>query len=281
MSDVPQSWQVGRSDISPCDNEGLDRDPRGILWMWEQPNKRFTYVLGCDPTQGITGWHRSLRTRDDAKTDNGAIVVVRKGDGTPKHPDVQVAEYAAPVDPYELAVVTNIIGRIYGGDSEDEQAMATIEVYPGPGWATLKEMRDKYGYTNFYVWMRDNGLRMERTRQVGWLSNKHTNRDLFVWCLRHIGMKGFEPRSPWLVEEFADAVADLDLAKIRATYGHHDDRMRAAFLAIFTAHEMENPTAANSQGAEELNKPDWQRSGVTLEQMMEEASDRFAELSED
>src|SRR5438105_4562479 len=113
------TYQVGNFDIAQT--EITDRDPRGAIWMWEPYRNGHTYVVGVDPTVGITGWHRSLRTRDDHATDNGAIQVIRCG-----NPDVQVAEYAAPVDAIELAPVVNLLGRLYGQGQEDGQALVII-----------------------------------------------------------------------------------------------------------------------------------------------------------
>src|SRR5262245_61875959 len=106
--------------------------------------------MGVDATQGRTGWNRYNRQEDDSAVDNGAIEILRCGRGEPGHPGfiphAQVAEYAAPIDPYDLATVANALGRLYGGRDEDGQALAIIEVYPGPGGPTQRTMMEKYGY---------------------------------------------------------------------------------------------------------------------------------------
>ena len=134
----PAEYRVsGKHRIIKSTEEVYDGDPRGIIWLYEPPSPRARYVMGVDASQGRTGWSRYNRTEDDSEIDNGAIEVIRLGTGEPGHPgftpDVQVAEYAAPIDPYDLATVANTMGRLYGGRNEDGQALAIIEVYPGPG----------------------------------------------------------------------------------------------------------------------------------------------------
>src|SRR5262245_12713784 len=104
--------RVGSAELQRADPE--DTDPRGLVHIYEPPRPTATYVLGVDPTVGITGWNRHLRTQSDEKVDNACVQVIRVGT-----PDTQVAEYAAPIDAYELATVVNFLGRMYAGANED------------------------------------------------------------------------------------------------------------------------------------------------------------------
>src|SRR5690348_8215507 len=56
-----------------------DRDPRGQLLVWEPPSDNADYIAGVDPTMGILGWNRQLRTDEEEKHDNAAIEVFRRG----------------------------------------------------------------------------------------------------------------------------------------------------------------------------------------------------------
>jgi hypothetical protein len=68
---------VGSLDkMEPIEYDG---DPRGIVWIWEPAISGATYVIGVDPTVGRTGWNRYSRVKEDAKTDNGAIEVIKVG----------------------------------------------------------------------------------------------------------------------------------------------------------------------------------------------------------
>jgi hypothetical protein len=60
--------------------DDLSQDPRGVAWMWEPPRKNAAYVMGIDPTVGITGWSRHSRVANDSEID-------RQRDRQRLHPD--------------------------------------------------------------------------------------------------------------------------------------------------------------------------------------------------
>src|SRR5215469_12921889 len=95
MSIAPQAFYVGTNSIQRTTEsaESVFQDPRGLLLMWHEPKNDAEYVIGCDPTMGITGWTRSGRKDGDEKTDNCAIEIFQpdaiklylfEPDGTPK-----------------------------------------------------------------------------------------------------------------------------------------------------------------------------------------------------
>lgn len=262
--------RVGKQLIQPLDPSLLDLDERGILWVYEDPRPNAIYVIGVDVSQGITGWKRELRTQDDYRTDNTAVEVVRVG--IHGAPDTQVAEYAAPIDAYDAAPIVNALGRIFCGSQEDGQALVIIEVYPGPGWATQRELISKFGYSNLYVWRYEDSFVAKRSTKLGWYASKASNRDLFLKCIRHIRRGKFLVHSEALLDEMADATGDYESTSIRAMYGAHDDRLRAAFLSIWAAHEwnleIDAPESAEVVAAA---GPDFQRSDVSYEQMCADA----------
>jgi len=214
------------------------RDVRGIGLIWEEPSPRHTYYVGVDPTQGITGWNRHLRSKGDKSTDNGVIEVIRLG--ARGEPDAQVAEYAAPVDAEDLARVVNYMGRMYAGANEDGQAEVIIELTGGHGVITQRELISRYGYQNLFLWKTLDGATVKRTMHIGWQATKDSNMALFSRCLRHVNNNRILVRSPWLVDEFADCTSDWVLGTLRAKWGRHDDRVRAIFLAIWAAHSWAN-----------------------------------------
>jgi hypothetical protein len=215
------------------DIAGWDRDPRGIFWMWEPPDPRERYILGVDPSFGRTGWNRFSRLEEDLGTDNGAIVVLRRG----KHglPSVQVAEYAAPIDPFELAYIANIVGRVYGqGDEDtDHQAQIIHEGFPGPGPSFTRQIMD-LGYGNLWRWQYFADLNVKPTQAVGWQATDRTNQQLWAKCSRHLIKGGTRMRSPALQEEYCDVVilpGKHWAASVSAR--RHDDRVRAHCLALW------------------------------------------------
>jgi hypothetical protein len=239
-----------------------DGDPRGIVWMWEPPDPRRRYVLGCDPSVGRTGWNRYDRCREDAKTDNGAIEVIRVGANGIR--DVQVAEFAAPIDAFDLAYVINTLGRLYAGEEED-QCKTIIEVSPGPGAGTLQQCLE-LGYTNHFRWEYYGDSPATPTKALGWHASNRTNRDLWVKASRHLVLDNVIVNSPWLTEEFADCRMNLD-KNYGENPGGHDDRVRAFNLALWIA----NSWSMNIERTQEIvattPEVDWQTSDMQYDEI--------------
>lgn len=269
---LPAALYVGHSSIREYDEEPwseIERDPRGLLLMWEAPQKNAKYVLGCDASEGITGWSRGTRTDDDYKTDNGVIEVFKingqrelvwdekaEKDFDKKNPgqrkeriplidshtrqqaihyrDVQVAEFAAPCDAVEIARVANVIGRIYRGEEEDE-AELIWEAYPGCGMMTTQELL-RLGYGNLWHWEYLTDV-VEETNRLGWRSNRESMKILWFRIRRHLMQKNVVIRSQWLLNELSGAEIDMNKMRARAAYGHHDDRLWAASFALWAGHE--------------------------------------------
>lgn len=301
MNQSLTTYRVGKYGLEVSDYD--PRDVRGLLLCWEPPQEICDYSMGVDPTAGVLGWTRRTRTDEDYKHDNAAVEVLRvggykeevtkddKGKTTLVHmvkqPDVQVAEWVGPIDAQDLAYIANFIGRLYSGNHEDKQALATIEVYPGPGWLTQREMHDKYGYTRFLPWLQEGKNMLQRdTGKRGWISNQHTRRDLWVRCGGHLKRRKAILRSKWLVEEMVACTPDNFIAlTARAARlgksGLNDDRVVALMLAIWAANEWvigAEPTEPARLTRED--EPDWQRSAMSSEDLERVWADRVAELQE-
>src|SRR5262245_34744691 len=280
----PSEYRVGKHRIvhDKIDTTDLS-DPRGIIFLYEPPNPRYKYVIGVDATQGRTGWSRFSRTEDDSKIDNGAICVLRLGRGEPGTPqftsDAQVAEYAAPIDPYDLAKVVNFLGRLYSGRDEDGQCPCIIEVYPGPGGPCQVTLKERYGYTNFYRWQYlDTGQQTERRNDEGWYSNRQSVQHLWTRGLRYLQRRQVVLRSPYLVEELADCSMDLIKLRGQASTGH-DDRVTALLLAIWYGHnwtfDVESDTTTRATAGPVV---EWQATDISSDRMYESWDQRWEEL---
>ena len=255
-----------------------DGDPRGITWIFEPPNRTSTYMMGVDPTLGRTGWSRYSRVKEDRRTNNGAIEIVRVGkdiilpDGTPSRtPDIQVCEYAAPIDAFELGFVANILGRLYAGTEED-QCEAILEVYPGPGGMTMRQMVD-LGYTNLWRWQYYADLMMGESK-VGWQATTKSVRDLWAKSARHLILRRVKIHSPFLVEEYADArMNDVKgYAESPNNDKGHGDRMRAFNLALWAGNkwdmDIERTKEDVTQAQQKVMDP--QRSDMSMSQIMDQ-----------
>ena len=285
----PRVLHVSGSSIEDYTSESwedIDRDPRGLLLMWEPPNKRSKYIMSLDPTEGITGWNRGTRSDNDHKTDNGAIEIFEvdgiseplfkigdKGEKIPDidpvtkrqrklYRDVQVAEFAAPCDAVEIARVANVLGRIYAGE-EDDQCVLIHEAWPGPGVLTTQELI-RLNYGNFWMWQYIDST-AEDTNRIGWRSTRESQKLLWYRARRHLMNRGALIRSKYLLDEYANAEIDMDKMRARAAYGYHDDRFQAANMAFWAGHEWTMETDRSNEQVSEVVVTDYQRMAPGLD----------------
>jgi len=284
MSTLPDAFYIDGSNLvqSEESDEALDDDPRGVLWMWAEPSSRAKYILGCDPTQGITGWTRGTRAVGDNKTDNAVIEIFEvDGDMVPMigkdgklvkdengkvklhYVDVQVAEFAAPIDAVEIARVINVVGRLFRGDAED-QCEAIIETYPGPGMLTLQELL-RLNYENLWQWERIADGRAEQTTAIGWHSNMQSQKVLWMRSRRHLMSHKARIQSKWLMDEYSNAVVDPNTMRARSSYGMHDDRIQAASMCFWAGHKWTYDVEPSVPMVTPTKEVDFQRFAPTLD----------------
>jgi len=268
---LPSGSSIHEFDEEPW--EDIERDPRGILLMFEPRRSGAKYIMGMDSSEGITGWSRATRQPDDKKIDNGAIEVyeigairepvwkIENGKKVPEidkrtrrqkihFRDVQVAEFRAPCDAVEIARIANIIGRIYH-DDDGEPAELIWESWPGCGMLCTQELlRLQYG--NLWHWEYISDV-AEETDRLGWRSNRESMKLLWYRTRRHLMQENVVIRSKWLRQEYADAVIDYDKMRAMADYGDHDDLMMASNLALWAGnrwtYEMESSQEVATENA--------------------------------
>lgn len=279
------TYKIGKWGLEVDEHD--EKDPRGQLLVWEPPSEHAAYVIGVDPTMGILGWNRYMRTAEEEHHDNAALEVFRVGawkDGQ-KQPDVQVAEWVGPLDAEDLAYICNFVGRMYAGNSEEQQALMAIEVVPGPGWLTQRVLKDQYGYERFLRWLKEGANMLQQdTGKMGWYSNASTRRDLWIRGAGHIKRRKVVINSKHFVEEMVACRPDnfLALTARAARTGQsqmNDDRVVAGLIALWTANEWQigqEPTepAPRTDTAE----PDWQLSSLSAEDLAQAWDDRVADL---
>lgn len=283
MPTYPDKLYVAGSSLfqSIESDEAIDDDPRGIFLMWEEPQPHAKYIMGLDPTVGITGWNRALRHEGDKKTDNAAIEIFRVDalrspvmkdgrmdiDPITKQPkflyrDLQVGEYAAPCDAAEIAQIANVLGRIYAGDAED-QCELIGEFYPGPGILTLQELL-RLNYMNLWQWQTIGGSVAEDTTLYGWRSYGESQRMLWYRARRHLMGRRAKVQSKFLLDEYSNAVVDVQKMRAAAAYGSHDDRIQAASMCFWAGHKWEYDPERSYEPVTEAPVIDYQRLGPGL-----------------
>src|SRR3990167_4232844 len=297
---TPQAYNIQhKTSLTPTHADLLDLDPRGIAWLFEPPSPGADYAMGIDVSATIhDGWTRYARTDTDYKTDNSAIEVVRKGKGDqckgcsyptwtcsrgPRHfwPSVQVAEYAAPINGFELAPIANALGRLYAGQDDNGQCLSIVEVQPGQGFATQREMMNRFGYTNQYVWTHLDKITPTPSTSYGWVSSRTTVPYLWTKASRIIQRHEVVVNSPHIVEEMANCSINSH-GWGEAASPNHDDRLRALLLALWGLHawtfdvETDSTPAQVGQGS-----GNWQAQAVSVERMHEQWDELVASWDED
>lgn len=266
------SFQVGNDAIVPAHPSEIDHDARGIVWLWETPQTTAQYIMGIDPTNGIIPWNRNIRREGDTNTDNGCIQILRKG-ADENSPDVQVAEFAAPMDQESLAEVANLLGRIFGGQQEDGEALCITEIHLALGLIVNRKLMD-LGYTNLWVWEHIDKMAISQTGHIGWYASPTAVRTLWEQFRRRVTLNGIKIRSRWLVEELQDCIWDHHKQTANAASGTHDDRIRGLALCEWAAHSWGAPeTLSTKESNEKSSKVEWQRSAVTWEQQEEQMNE--------
>jgi hypothetical protein len=284
---APQPYTISPHTLTPVrlgPADPLD-DPRGLILVWEPPDPRASYFIGVDTAGGIPNWSRHSRTQNDDTSDNGVISIWRHA----RTGDVQVAEYAGPVEEQTLALYAYLLGRMFAGADETGEAPMIIEVAP-KGLACQQALAYQYGYSNFYRWQRIvDGVLIDDTDQFGWQSNRRSMQALWAHGRYHINQSRVIVRSRWLVSELRTCINDPLKHRAAAMSGFHDDRVIAAMLALWMANgwssfdfttdpaERQPSSRAPVQTVAE-RKATWQESDMTYEQMLEAWDRRMDEI---
>lgn len=229
---IPQSpWRLEEAQ--------LDRqlEPLGQLLVWEPPTKGHRYCVGCDPADGVG-------------RDRSAIMVNRVG--TPERPDELVAEWCGNVNPFELPPLLDALGHWYQ-DDEGMEALMAVEVNRGDvAQATLIR---EYGYGNIYVWRWYDKAGNPFSTRLGWVTNVDTRPKLCSRGIQWVKDHKWKINSPWLVAELATFEYDPEKARMQAAFGAFDDRVMAAFIALWISHDWQFDADRTAVVKEEEERP--------------------------
>lgn len=253
------------------------RDPKNKLLIWEWSRPGFLYIAGVDASYGETGG------------DNASIQVIRAGNKW--EPDEQVAEWCGNISPLDLAVPAFLIGNAFPDKFSGLPAKMAVEVNPGsPGIVTQTELMAR-GYQHFYTWKRPLKMGGGYTKETGWYTSSITRPLITERGVDMIKKGDFLVNSPWLIEEMSSFVNIPNKAGVRHLQhapGYHDDRLLAAFIALYIAHETDTINVAEDRrqsqellAGEKPAKVDWLSQGFTEDGRpltWDEAMAQFEEL---
>lgn len=195
----------------------------GRLLIWESPEAGEQYAIGVDPAEGVGA-------------DRSVCQVLKVGNMV--HPDVQVAEFACDfLDPVDFASCVKVIGDFYG--SNGEEAFCTVECNAPCGDTMVNDLRMRLDYSNLFIWKAYDKITNIYTNKLGWWTNRTTRPKLIARGLHAFANSDLIVNSPFCLDEMSDFERDHFIAKAKARFGRHDDRIMALLIAYFGAHDEE------------------------------------------
>lgn len=236
--DAPKIFSAGPIDLVPIHTTERDeKDPRGIVLLFEPPRLDVNYSLGADPAVGLVGWNRRFRSDDNEEIsrDNACL------SGWYADPKtgltVQAFEFAAPVSPREFALYCVALGRVYAGTYGPERgSQILIEINNG-GIEVQNVLVNDHKYYSLWRRTKTNGVREKQMDQWGWTSNQSTVQELWIYGKDIIEQPALpiRPRSPYLIKEMGLARWDplRRRGEVPEGNGQHDDRLSAMLFALW------------------------------------------------
>jgi hypothetical protein len=195
----------------------------GRLLIWEEPKVGESYAIGVDPAEGVGA-------------DRSVCEVIKIGNLY--HPDEQVAELACDfLDPIVFGAHVKAVGDFYASDGLE--AFATVECNAPCGDTMVNDLRMRLDYTNLFVWKAYDKVTNVYTNKLGWWTNRTTRPKLIARGLHALVNNDLIIHSSWLIDEMSDFERDHFIAKAKARYGRHDDRVMALLIGYWGAHDDE------------------------------------------
>jgi len=220
----------------------FNKEPLGLLCVWEGPDPDSTYSVGVDTSDGVG-------------EDRSSIQVNRTG--TSHRPDELVAEWTSCVNPHVLPPIIYAICRMYS--TSCGEALLGIECNRGDGIAIQDSLMTEYGYGNLYI--RTSKDTMGRTsRRYGWRTDANNKGAIWTRGIQHIKDHKWRINSPWFLDELADFGYNPIRQEASAIPGAHDDRLMAGFIALAIGKDWLSQRDLISTVEQEVEKkevPEW------------------------
>jgi hypothetical protein len=231
----------------------FNEEPLGLLLMWEGPQSDHQYVIGVDTSEGLG-------------QDRCAVEVNRVG--TNQRSDEQVAEWCGNVNGLELAPILYSIGKLY--TVSGNEPLMVIEVNRGD--VVQMELRTKYDWSCFYQQRYYDKVRGGWSQRLGWNTNADTRPKMLARAIQQIKAYQWRINSPWLIDEISDFEYDAQRMKMKAAVNCHDDRVIAAFIALYCSSEIssfnnEVSTTMREDMNATLTKPTFQQMDVSADEV--------------
>lgn len=200
------------------------------LRLWEEPEDDATYYVSADVAMGSGG-------------DFSCAQVFKIGYGM--EPDVQVAEWHGWISPTPFARVIAALGYWYNTAEIACELNDCGNLTGAELWRILE-------YENLYVWKHTDKMRNFMTDYLGWKTNSKNRNDLIVKMREAISEGTIILRSADLIEEMFDFGNDGG-GRFEGVTGN-DDRVMAAMINRYCAHESDVGVETSKTGAKASDK---------------------------
>lgn len=223
-------------------DESVEMNTLDRLIVYEPPQRGNYYAMGVDTADG-------LGTEDEDRTVLSVTNNRFKGES-----DVQCAEYTTNrLNSAQVVAFAACIGAWYGHKSPDGRGMKyAIEQIRGPG-DTCQHQLKMLGFNNHHKPRRYDSKKIKENpgTKEGWYSNGWSVPMLMSRFQEAVNGGWYTPKSKWLIEELRTLERHETAGKSKMEHrsGGHDDRVRAAAVSYFTAHDFDILTERAQQRA--------------------------------
>jgi len=212
--------------------EDIEMNTMDRLLVYEPPQRGNYYAMGVDTADG-------LGTEDEDRTVLSVTNNRFNGES-----DVQCCEYTTNrLNSAQVVAFAACIGAWYGKGSPDGRGLKyAIEQIRGPG-DTCQHQLKMMGFHNHHKPRRYDSKKIKENpgTKEGWYSNGWSVPMLMSRFQEAVNGGWYVPKSKWLIEELRTLERHETAGKSKMEHrsGGHDDRVRAAAVSYFTAHDFD------------------------------------------
>ena len=216
--------------LLPTDEED-EKNTLDRLIVYEFPQKGFNYSCGVDTADGL----------GKPDEDRSCLSVTRNRKGADA--DVQSAEFTTNrLNSAQITAFAACIGAWFSPYCTDPRGLKyAIEQVEAPG-DTCQHQLKMMGFVNHHDPQRydSRSLSQHHSTKQGFFSNKYTVSILDARFDEAVKGGWYLPKSKWLLEELKTLERHergIKGSKVEHRQGAHDDRVKAAAMSYFTAHD--------------------------------------------
>lgn len=235
---APRILTAGPIDLVPVHTTPRDeKDPRGLILLFEPPRIDAVYSIGADPAVGIVGWDRRYRsdTKEELERDNAVASGWYRDSRTGL--TTQAFEFAGPISAREFAKYLYALAKLYAGAAgPDRGAQVIIELNNG-GTEVQNVLTNDYRFYSLWQRIKSDGMQTKQLEQWGWISTLQSVQELWVYGKDVIEqpVMPIRPQSTFLMEEMGLCRWDplRRRGEVPEGSGKHDDRVSAMLFALW------------------------------------------------